>query len=216
MNNWIPIQPVLTQNDGSQTVNFATPSTQTFDNSYNSDTRWIQPIQRQQTTRPYEPTSFEPTYGNENNVSKLDPDDITSSNPSYGLETSVLNFNQTLNSKPQNHIQNWSFEDSNLLIPLPESLLHNVDMEKLQNMNQPVLDDIHHGTIHSTIPKNHSMTTAQMQVHSEATLQDKTINESQANHDLIRAGVIRTINEVELKGGPKIFTPQNHGRSKAN
>ena len=127
-----------------------------------------------------------------------------------------LNSNQTLNSKLQNHIQNWSFENSNLIIQLPESLLHIVDMEKLQNMNQPVLDDIHHGTIHSTIPKNHSMTTAQMQVHSEATLQDKTINESQANHDLIRAGVIRTINEVELKGGPKIFTPQNHGRSKAN
>ena len=90
MNNWIPIQPVLTQNDGSQTANFATPSTQTFDNSYNSDTRWTQPIQRQQTTRPYEPTSFESTYGNENNVSKLDPDDITSYNPSYGLETSVF------------------------------------------------------------------------------------------------------------------------------
>ena len=84
-----------------------------------------------------------------------------------------LNFNQTLNSKLQNHIQNWSFENSNLIIPLPESLLHIVDMEKLQNMNQPVLDDIHHGTIHSTIPKNHSMTTAQMQVHSEATLQTK-------------------------------------------
>ena len=120
-----------------------------------------------------------------------------------------LNFNQTLNSKPQNHIQNWSFEDSNLIIPLPESLLHNVDMEKLQNMNQPVLDNIHHGTIHSTIPKNHSMTTAQMQVHSEATLQDKTIDESQTSHDLIRARVIAKIKEVELKGGPKRFKPQS-------
>ena len=173
MNNWIPIQPVLTQNNGSQIVDIAMPSTQLFGDSYNSDPRWIQSIQKQQTTYPYEPTSLEPTYGNVNNVSRLDPDDITSSDPSYGLGTSVLNFNQTLNSKPQNHIQNWSFEDSNLLIPLPESLLHIVDMKKLQNMNQPVLDDIHHGTIHSTIPKNHSMTTAQMQVHSEATLQTK-------------------------------------------
>ena len=90
MNNRIPIQPVSTQNDGSQTANFATPSTQTFDNSYNSDTRWTQPIQRQQTTRPYETTSFESIYGNENNISKLDPDDITSYNPSYGLETYVF------------------------------------------------------------------------------------------------------------------------------
>ena len=30
MNNWIPIQPVLTQNNESQTANLATPSTQTF------------------------------------------------------------------------------------------------------------------------------------------------------------------------------------------
>ena len=42
-----------------------------------------------------------------------------------------LNFNQTLNSKLQNHIQNWSFENSNLIIQLPESLLHIVDMEKI-------------------------------------------------------------------------------------
>ena len=129
MNNWIPMQPVLTQNNGSQTVDIAMPSTQIFDNSYNSDPRWIQPIQIQQTTHPYEPTSFEPAYGNENNVSKLDPDDITSYNPSYGLET--FYFNQTLNSKLQNHIQNWSFENSNWIIQLPESLLHIVDMEKI-------------------------------------------------------------------------------------
>ena len=203
------MQPVLTQNNGSQTVDIAMPSTQIFDNSYNPDPRWIQPIQIQQTTHPYEPTPFEPAYENENKVSKLDSDDITPADPSYGLGTSVLNFNQTLNSKPQNHEQNWSFEDSDLLVPLPESLLHNVDLEKLQNINQPVLDNIQHGTIHSTIPRNQSMTTAQMQVHSEATLQDKIIDKSQTNHDLIRARVIAKIKEVELKGGPKRFKPQS-------
>ena len=48
---------------------------------------------------PYELTSFEPSYGNENKISKLDPDDVTPFDPSYGLPTSVSNFNQTLNSK---------------------------------------------------------------------------------------------------------------------
>ena len=84
------MQPVLRQNNGSQTVDIAMPSTQIFDNSYNSDPRWIQPIQRQQTTHPYEPTSYQSTYGNENSVYKLDPDDITSYNPSYGLDTPVF------------------------------------------------------------------------------------------------------------------------------
>ena len=135
MNNWIPMQPVVPQNNGSQTTDIAIPSTQTFDNSYNPDPRWIQPIQTQQITHPYEPSS-KPTYGNENNISKLDPKDITSSDPSYGLETSVVNFNQTLTSKPQDHVQNWSFEESDLLIPLPESLLYNLDLEKLQIINQ--------------------------------------------------------------------------------
>ena len=114
MNNWIPMQPVVPQNNGSQTTDIAIPSTQMFDNSYNPDPRWIQPIQTQQITHPYEPSS-KPTYGNENNISKLDPKDITSSDPSYGLETSVVNFNQTLTSKPQDHVQNWSFEESDLL-----------------------------------------------------------------------------------------------------
>ena len=77
-----------------------------------------------------------------------------------------LNFNQILNSKLQNHIQNWNFENSNLIIPLPKSLLHNVDLDKLQNITQPILDNIQHGTIHSTIPRKQSMTNAQMQVHS--------------------------------------------------
>ena len=61
-----------------------------------------------------------------------------------------LNSNQTLNSKLQNHIQNWSFENSNLIIPLPKSLLHNVDMEKLQNMNQPVLEKTQQETREAT------------------------------------------------------------------
>ena len=197
MNNWIPMQPALIQSNGSQTLDIDMPNTQISDNSYNLNPKWIQPIQIRHTTHPYEMASFKPADGNGNNVSILNQDGITPSNTTYGSEMSVFNFNQTLNSKPQNHVQTWSFEDSDLLVPLPESLLHNVDMKKLQNMNQPVLDDIHHGTIHSTIPKNHSMTTAQMQVHSEATLQDKTINEPQANHDLIRAGVIRTTTGVK-------------------
>ena len=209
------MQPVLAQHNGSQTVDIAMPSTQIFDNSYNSDPRWIQPIQVQHTTHPYELTSFEPSHGNENNVSKLDPDDITSFDPSYGLGTSVSNFNQTLNSKPQNHILNWSFEDSDLLVPLPESLLHNVDLEKLQNINQAGLDNVNqvqiqHGTIHSTIARNQSMDTAQMQVHPRATsLQDRTISDSQTSHDLIRARVIAKFKEAELKGGPKRFKPQS-------
>ena len=116
-------------------------STQIFDNSYNSNPKWIQPIQIQQTTHPYEPTPIETSYGNEKNVSKSDPDNITSSDPLYGLETSVSNSNKTLNSKPQNHVQNWSFENPDLQIPLPESLLHNMDLEKLQNINQPIRDN---------------------------------------------------------------------------
>ena len=115
---------------------------------------------------PYEPTSVKPTYGNVNNASRLEPDDFTTSYTSYGLGTSVLNFNKTLNSKLQNYVQNGSFENSDLRIPLPESLLHNVDLDKLQNITQPILDNIQHGTIHSKIPRKQSMTNAQMQVHS--------------------------------------------------
>ena len=141
MNNWIPIQPASTQDNGSRTIDIAMTSTLIFDNSYNSNPKWIQPIQIQQTTHPYEPTPMETSYGNEKNVSKSDPDNITSSDPLYGLETSVSNSNKTLNSKPQNHVQNWSFENPDLLIPLPESLLHNMDLEKLQNINQPIRDN---------------------------------------------------------------------------
>ena len=66
MNNWIPIQPALTKDNGSRTLDIATTSTQIFDNPYNSNPKWIQPIQIQQTTHPYEPTSIETSYGNEN------------------------------------------------------------------------------------------------------------------------------------------------------
>ena len=83
-------------------------------------------------------------------------------------------------------------------------------------MNQPVLDDIHHGTIHSTIPKKSFNDYRPNASTFQSYLTNKTINESQVNHDLIRAGIIRTINEMELKGGPEIFTPQNPGKSKAN
>ena len=215
MNNWMTIQPVLTQHNGSQTADIAMPSTQIFDNSYYSDPRWIQPLQTQHTTHPYELTSFEPSHGNEINISKLDPDGITSFDPSYGLGTSVSNFNQTSNPKPQDDIQNWNFEDSDLLVPLPEALLHNVDMEKLQKTNQPGLDNINqvqiqHGTTQSTISRNQSMTTNQMQVHSRDTsLQERTVKDSQISHDLVRARVIAKIKEVELKGGPKRFKPQS-------
>ena len=54
---------------------------------------------------PYEPTPIKPTYGNVNNASRLEPDDFTTSYTSYGLGTSVLNFNETLNSKLQNYVQ---------------------------------------------------------------------------------------------------------------
>ena len=209
MNNWITMQPVLKQNNGSQMVDIVRPSTQLFDDSYNLDPKWIQSIQRQQTTHPYEPTSLKPTYGNVNNVLKLDPEDITSSDPSYGLGTSVLNFNQTLNSKPQNHTNKWNFEDSDLLVPLPESLLHNVDLNQLQNITQPVLDNIQYGTINSTIPTNQSMTTPQVKEYSEAIVQGKSNDESRTNQDLIRARVIAKIKEAELKGGPKRFKPQS-------
>ena len=209
MNNWIPMQPALIQSNGSQTLDIDMPNTQISDNSYNLNPKWIQPIQIQHTTHPYERTSFKPADGNGNNVSILNQDGITPSNTTYGSEMSVFNFNQTLNSKPQNHVQTWSFEDSDLLVPLPESLLHNVDLEKLQNISQPVLNNIQHGTIHSTITRNQSMTTALMQVHSEATLQNKTIGESHTSHDLIKARVIAKIKEVELKEGPKRFKPQS-------
>ena len=99
MNNWITIQPASTQDNGSRTIDIAMTSTLIFDNSYNSNPKWIQPIQIQQTTHPYEPTPMETSYGNEKNVSKSDPDNITSSDPLYGLETSVSNSNKTLNSK---------------------------------------------------------------------------------------------------------------------
>ena len=209
MNNWIPIQPALTKDNGSRTFDIAMTSTQIFDNPYNSNPKWIQPIQIQQTTHPYEPTSIETSYGNEMNVAKLDTDDITSSDPSYGLGTSVLNFNQTLNSKPHNHVQNLNLEDSDLLIPLPESLLYNVDLERLQNINQPVLDTTQHNTMHSIISKNLSMSNNQRLVYSEATLQNNMTNESYTSQDLIKARVIAKFKEVELKGGPKRFKPQS-------
>ena len=209
------MQPILAQHNGSQTSNIAMPSTQIWNNSYNPDPKWIQPIHIQQTTHPYEFTSFRPPYGNVNIVSNSEPDDITSFDPSYGLGTSVANFNQTVNSKPQDYIQNCNFEDSDLLIPLPESLLHNMDLDKLQNINQAAIDNINqvqiqHETIHRAIAKNQPMITAPMQVNPRATsLQDKIISDSQTSHDLIKARVIAKFKEAELKGGPKRFKPQS-------
>ena len=58
MNNWIPMQPALIQSNGSQTLDIDMPNTQISDNSYNLYPKWIQPIQTQHTTHPYEMTSF--------------------------------------------------------------------------------------------------------------------------------------------------------------
>ena len=76
-------------------------------------------------------------------------------------------------------MQTWSFEDSDLLVPLPESLLHNVDLKQLHSITQPVLDNIQYGTTNSTIPTNQSITTSQVKEYSESIVQGKSNDESQ-------------------------------------
>ena len=59
------------------------------------------------------------------------------------------------------------------------------------------------------MPRYQSMINAQIQVETgDTSSQDRTVNDSQTKHDVIRYRVVTKIKEVELTGGPKIFKPQ--------
>ena len=54
------------------------------------------------------------------------------------------------------------------------------------------------------MPRYQSMINAQIQVETGNTSsQDRTVNDSQTKHDVIRYRVVTKIKEVELTGGPK-------------
>jgi hypothetical protein len=112
--------------------------------------------------------------------------------------------------------QNWHLEDSDLLIPLPENLLHDVDLEKFKNVNQEGLDSImpvSNPTCANPeiLPRDPPMTKLPIKIHPRAlSLQDKSPNNPSANPNVLRPRIItRIIKEAERKLGTQKFQPQS-------
>ena len=91
----------------------------------NLDPIWIQPEQIQQAANSYSTMSFD---------------------PSFGLTTVLSHLQPALSPKPTRIIhhqpQNWSLGDSDLVIPLPESIINDINPTQFPAINQEGLDSI--------------------------------------------------------------------------
>ena len=114
------VKPLL--NNGAQISNIDLSENAGYPNL---DPIWIQPEQIQRAVNSYSNMSF---------------------NPSFGLSTVLSHLQPALSPIPTRIIhhqpQNWSLEDSDLNIPLPESIINDINPTQLPTINQEGLDGI--------------------------------------------------------------------------
>ena len=91
----------------------------------NLDPIWIQPAQIQQSVNSYSTMSFDPSFGLTTVLSHLQP----ALSP---IPTRIIHHQP----------QNWSLEDSDLNIPLPESIINDINPAQFPTINQEGLDSI--------------------------------------------------------------------------
>lgn len=191
-------QSVLSVGSGSQTVDIRAPTIKPINEYQDHNQIFIHPMQLQQTTCPYDSMSFDQAYG------------LDTINSTYGLNTSFSDFRSSFTSNlpvmNDHQTQNWHLEDSDLLTPLPENLLYNVDLKKIEKVNKNGLDGIVPITNqkihnHETPPQDQPMTKLPRKTHlKDLTLQTKSSEQPPANPNVLRPRIItRLIKEAERK-----------------
>ena len=209
MSTWEKKQSVLSICSGSQTVDIRAPTIEMNNERRNHNQIFINPMQLQQTTCSYDSMSFDQSLG-------LDTID-----PTYGLNTKFSDFKSSFTSTPpvmsDHQTQNWHLEDSDLLTPLPENLLHDVDLEEIRKVNKNELDGIvpvkNRTNINPEVtPQDQHMKKLPRKIHpQDLTLQDKSSNHSPANPNVLRPRIItRLIKEAERKLGAQNVQQQSH------
>ena len=202
-------QSVLSICSGSQTVDIRAPNIEVNNERRNHNQIFIQPMQLQQTTCPYASMSFDHSFG-------LDTID-----PTYGLNTKFSDFRSSFTSNPpvmsDHQTQNWHLEDSDMLTPLPENLLYDVDLEQIEKVNDDELDGIVPVTNQKSnnpevTPEDQPMTKLPKKINpKDLTLQTKSSDHPQANPNVLRPRIItRLIKEAERKLGSQNFQQQSH------
>ena len=202
-------QSVLSMCSGSQTVDIRAP-TIGLNNEYRENNQiFIHPMQLQQTTCSYAEMSFDRSYG------------LNTSDPTYGLDTNFSDFTSSFTSlspmTSNQQTQNWHLEDSDLLIPLPENLLHDVDLEHIKKVNKDGLDGIVPVTNQTTHnpkgpPQDPPMTKLPKKIHpKDLKIQTKSTDIPPANPNVLRPRIItRLIKEAERKLGTHNLQQQSH------
>ena len=193
----------------SQTFDIRAPTIKYNSERLNQNQIWIQPEQLQQTTCPYANMSFDHSYG------------LNTIDPIYNLNTNFSDFKSSFKPKSpitsDHQTQNWHLEDTDLLIQLPESLLHNVDLEQIKKVNKDGLDNImlnvkesHHNPEVQT--KNLPMTKLPKKIHpKDLTLKIKSSNNPPEIPNVLRPRIVtRIIKEAERKLGTQKLQIQNN------
>ena len=201
-------QSVLSVGSGSQTVDIRAPTIKVNNERRNHNQIFIHPMQLQQTTCPYDNMSFDQSYG------------LDTSDPTYGLNTNFSDFRSSFTSNlpvmSDHQTQNWHLEDSDLLTPLPENLLYDVDLEQIKKVNENELDGIVPVTnqkshMPEVPPQDPPMTKLPKKIHpKDLTLQNKSSDSPPANPNVLRPRIItRLIKEAERKLGTQSFLQQS-------
>ena len=214
-------QSVLSPYSGSQTIDIRNPTTEVNDQRHYHNQIFIHPMQVQQTTCSYANMSFDQSY------------DVDTIGQTYGLNTNFSDFKSSFTSNPpvrsDHQIQNWHLEDSDMLTPLPDNLLHDVDLAEIEKVNHDVdleeIDKIDKNELDGAVPvknlksnkpevtpKDQPMTKLPKKIQPrDPTLQTKGSDHPPANPNVLRPRIItRLIKEAERKLGSQSFQQRSH------